>query len=305
MKTILPEKFEEWLVNKQLANRTVENYMYYYFKFAKDHSLLNQESAVRFYSEKNNRNSIGKTFIINFRKFLMENHKEFKLSVVELGDLAEMDLSSFKIGKKANLIYPIDHDDISLLEKHLDTERLKIHLLLTYSCGLRLGEGLKIRYRNFNWDEWGKDMTKYGECRVMGKGGKPGIALVPGHLMNRISHFFQSSVFNPLTENSLLLIKDSVPDEEIKVKSKASSWQRKLAHAGVLAGITKLDEHGNIIKETRVHPHRLRHSYGHYLLNVKKLNLREVQELLRHTSITSTQIYTFIDKEKLKEKLNK
>ena len=305
MKKIDDEKFEEWLVNKQLTPRTVENYMYYYFKFVNLKLMLDQESAVKFYSKKANRNSIGKTFLVNFRKFLMENHKSFNISVEELGDLAEMDLSSFRIGKSQKLVLPIAHEDIPLLEKHLSSERLKIQLLLTYSCGLRLGEALKIRFRNFNWSEWGKDMTKYGECRVTGKGGKPGIALVPGQVMNRISHFFQSSAFNPLTENSLLFLKHTVPDEEINVKNKASNWQRHLSHAGVKSGITKLDGKGNIIKETRVYSHRLRHSFGHYLLNVKKLNLREVQELLRHTSITSTQIYTYIDKEELKEKLSK
>ncbi len=302
---LLPEQFETWLINKQLANRTVENYMYYYFKFQKDHSLLDQESAVKFYSKKVNRNSIGKTFLVNFRKFLMENHKALKITVVELGDIAEMDLSSFKIGKAKSLVIPIPHEDIPLLEEYLKSERLKLQLWLTYSSGLRLGEALKVRFRNFNWDEWGKDMTKYGECRVMGKGGKPGIALVPGPIMNRISHFFQSPVFNPLTENSLLFVKHTVPDEEINVKSKSSSWQRHLGHAGVKSGITKFDEKGKIIPETRVHPHRLRHSYANHLLNDLHLNLREVQELLRHTSITSTQIYTHIDKEDIKEKLRK
>ncbi len=305
MKKIDPQRFEDWLVNKQLADVTVQNYMYYFFKFSKDHILLNQESAVRFYSEKNNRNSIGKTFLVNYRKFLMENYRALGITVEELGDLAEMDLSSFKIGKNVALVKPIPHDDIFIIEKHLNSERLKIQLMLTYNCGLRLGEALKVRFRSFNWDEWSKDMTKYGECRVLGKGSKPGIALVPGHLMNRISKFFGSSSFNPLTENSLLFIKDNIPDEHINVKSKASNWQKHLTHAGIESGITKLDENGKIIDDTRVHPHRLRHSYGTYLLNVKKMNLRQVQELLRHTSITSTQIYTHIDKEDLKEELNK
>ncbi len=305
MKIIQPQQFEDWLLNRQLAPRTIDNYLYYYFRFAKDHGILNQETAVAFFSKKQNRNGISKAFLINYRKFIMENHKALNVSVYELGDLAEMELLSFKSSKARTLVLPIAHEDIPLLEQHLNSERLKIQLWLTYSCGLRLGEALKIRFRNFNWAEWGKDMTKYGECRVTGKGGKPGIALVPGPLMNRVSHFFQSSAFNRVTEDSLLFVKNTVPDEEINVKSKGSSWQRHLGHAGVASGITKLDAKGNVIKETSVHPHRLRHSFAHYLLNVKKMNLREVQELLRHASIQSTQIYTHIDKEDLKEKLNK
>ncbi len=246
MKNASIQKFQDWLINKQLSSRTIEGYLYYYLRFTKDDSIFNQESASKFYSKKANRHSIGKAFLINFRKFLMENHKELKIPVVELGDIAEMDLSSFKVGKAIRLVRPIAHEDIQLLEKYLPSERLKIQLQLTYSCGLRLGEALKVRFRNFNWSEWGKDMTKMGECRVMGKGGKPGIAIVPGPLMNRIAHFFKSKVFNPVTQDSLLFVKNTVPDEEINVKSKSSSWQRHLGHAGVKSGLTKLDGKGNI-----------------------------------------------------------
>ena len=305
MKLIPSQQFEDWLLNRQLASRTVDNYLVYYFRFVKDHGVLNQETAVDFFSKKRNRNGVSKAFLINYRKFIMENHKALEVGVEELGDLVEMELSSFKAAQAKNLVLPIPHEDIPLIEKHLETERLKIQLWLTYSCGLRLGEALKIRFRNFNWAEWGKHMDKYGECRVMGKGSKPGIALVPGPLMNRISHFFQSSEFDRLTENTLLFLKKSIPDEHLNVANLGRTWQIKLNQAGVKAGITKLDDHGIVIKETSVYPHRLRHSYANYLLNVKKLNLREVQELLRHSSITSTQIYTHIDKEDLKEKLNK
>ena len=305
MKPIPLEQFESWLINKQLSKISVENYAYYFLKFASQFVELNQDTAVQFYSKQRFRNSISKAFLVNFRKFLMENYKVLKLTPEELGDLVEMDLSSFKVGVNRNLVYPIPHEEIALLEKNLETERLKIQLLLSYYCALRLGEALKIRHRSFNWKEWGKDMTKMGECRVTGKGGRPGIAIVPGWLMNRISHFFQSDQFMPLTQNSLLFIKANLDDEEINVKNLGRTWQMHLKKAGILSGVTKLDEKGIPTNETRVYPHRLRHSFAHYLLNVKKLNLREVQEMLRHSSITSTQIYTYIDKEELKEKLNK
>jgi len=305
MINISQEQFENWLLNKQLRANTVESYMYYFLRFTNDANAFNQETAMKFFSKSKNRNSIGRSFLINFRKFLMQNHKSLKLSVEDLGDIVEMDLSTFKAKGKKILVYPIAHEDISLLEKHLPTERLKIQLMLSYYCALRLGEALKIRFRSFNWGDWGKDMTKMGECRVMGKGGKPGIALVPGPIMNRISHFFQSSEYPRLTQNSLLFLRSVLSDEEINVKNSARTWQMHLRQAGVDAGLTKKDSKGIIIKETGVYPHRLRHSYATYLLNTKKLNIREVQEILRHASITSTQIYTHIDKEELKEKLSK
>ena len=87
------------------------------------------------------------------------------------------------------------------------------------------------------------------------------------------------------------------------MKNKGRTWQMKLRNAGIRAGITKLDGEEKPIKDTVVHPHRLRHSYASYLLNEKGLNLKEVQEVLRHASLQSTQIYTHVDKERLKKKL--
>ena len=78
----------------------------------------------------------------------------------------------------------------------------------------------------------------------------------------------------------------------------------KLKKAGIDSGITKVDHNGKIIASTGVNPHKLRHSYANHLLIDKGLNLREVQEALRHSSIQSTQVYTYIDKEHLKEKLS-
>lgn len=81
------------------------------------------------------------------------------------------------------------------------------------------------------------------------------------------------------------------------------SWQNHLRRAGIRSGITKLDPNDIPIKDTVVHPHKLRHSYATYLKIVKKLDIMEIKELMRHSSIKSTQIYTHIDKEYLKEKL--
>ena len=93
-------------------------------------------------------------------------------------------------------------------------------------------------------------------------------------------------------------------DKEYNFNNLARQWQLKLAEAGVRAGITQVSPEDKIIKETAVHPHRLRHSYASHLLNVVGLDLREVQELLRHSSIQSTQIYTHVSKGQLKDKLS-
>ncbi len=292
------DKFEEWLESKNLKERTIQNYLYYFNKFTFD--SFNQETISKFLSEKSNRNSIGRSFLVNLQRFLKINHKELGISQESRIKITEVELPKLTGRTKQRIIKPIPHEHISILENNLDTEQLKLQLLLSYYCGLRLGELLKITILSFNWEEWKKDPSRMGECRVYGKGDREGIALVPSVLMKRIAIFIKSKSFDSL--DSRLFIKAT---GEINIKNRSRTWQQKLRDAGIRAGITKLDKENKTIKDTVIHPHRLRHSYAAYLLNEKGLNLREVQELLRHSSIQSTQIYTHISKEHLKEKLEK
>ena len=292
------DKFEEWLRNKNLKERTIENYVYYFNKFTYD--VFNQETISRFLSDKTNRNSIGRSFLVNFQKFLKINYKELGISQELWKNIAEVELPKLTGRVKQRLIKPIPHEHIRLIEQHLETEQLKLQLLLSYYCALRLGELLKITILSFDWDKWKKDMSKMGECRVLGKGDKEGIALVPAVLMRRITAYIKSKKFQSL--DTKIFVRGNA---DINLKNKGRTWQMKLRQAGIRAGITKLDGDNKVIPDTAIHPHRLRHSYATYLRNVKEMDIRDIQEVLRHASIQSTQIYTHTDKEKLKDELSK
>ena len=291
------DKFEEWLINKNLKERTVENYIYYFNKFTFE--CFNQENVSRFLADKTNRNSISRSFLINFQKFLTVNYKELGISEDNKLEVMEVELPKLTGRVKQRLIKPIPHEYISLLEKTLDSEQLKLQLLLSYYCALRLGELLKIKILSFDWEKWKEDTYKMGECRVYGKGDKEGIALIPAALMKRITVYIKNKRFNSLDSYIFIQYKG-----KLNLKNKSRTWQMKLRQAGIKSGITKLDDNRKPIEDTVVHPHRLRHSYASYLLNVKKMNMKEVMEILRHASLQSTQIYTHINKEHLKEKLS-
>lgn len=291
------ESFETWLREKNLKERSIENYLYYFNKFT--FQTFDQESVSKFLSLRVNRNSIGRSFLVNFQKFLMVNYKELGITQEVRFRISEIELPKLTGRKKERLVNPIPHEHIALLEKTLDTEKERLELLLSYYCALRLGELLKIRIIDFNWDQWGKNPAQMGECRVFGKGDKEGIALIPSDLMKRIGTYIKGKRFPSLT--SYIFINND--GKLINIKNRGRTWENKLSIAGRKAGLTKIDAEGKPIEGTIVHPHRLRHSYASYLLNVKRLNIREVQEILRHTNIQSTQIYTHIDKENLKERL--
>lgn len=291
------DKFEEWLINKNLKERTIENYVYYFNKFTFD--VFNQETVSRFLANKSNRNSIGRSFLVNFQKFLKVNYNELGISHESWKNIVEVELPKLTGRTKERLPRWIPHGHIRLLEQALKTEQLKIQLLLSYYCALRLGELLKITILSFDWDMWGKDTSKRGECRVFGKGDKEGIALVPAVIMKRVATYIKGKGFNSL--DSKLFVRGNA---DINMKNKGRTWQMKLRQAGIDAGITKIDGEGKVIKKTVVNPHILRHSYATYLKNVKGMDIRDIQEVLRHASIQSTQIYTHTDKEGLKKKLD-
>jgi len=296
------EKFENWLINKRLKERTINEYLYYFNKF--NFEVFNQETVSRFLSDKTNRNSIGRSFLVNFQKFLMVNYSELGLSREARLKIAEVELPKLTGREKTRIVKPIPHSQIPLIEAALKTEQLKLMALITYYGGLRLGELLKINMLSFNWDSWKKDTSKMGECRVFGKGDKEGIAILPPSLMKRIAVYIRSRK-NLTSFDSKLFIRGSENLTAMQLKNKSRTWQNKLKEAGIKAGITKLDSEGNPIKETVVHPHRLRHSWGAHLLKDKEMDIREIQEVLRHSSLQSTQIYTQVSKEHLKDKLSK
>lgn len=287
-------KFEEWLINKNLKERTVQSYIYYFNKFTSE--VFDQESVARFLSLKSNRNNVARSFLLNFQKFLLVHHQELQIPIELKANIASVELPKLTGRTKVRIIHPIPHDQIFLLEEKLETERDKLQLLISYFCGLRLGELLKITIISFNWSEWQQDVSAMGECRVFGKGDAEGIALVPADIMKRIAKFIHTQDWS---SPNAYIFRDQGKDYSFN--NLARQWQLKLAQAGLKSGIAKKGEDGAIIKETSVHPHRLRHSYATHLLEVVGLDIREVQDLLRHKSIQSTQIYTHISKKKLKE----
>lgn len=290
------DKFENWLINKNLKPRTVQNYLYYFNKFTSE--VFDQESVSLFLSFSSNRNSISRSFLLNYKKFLMVNYKEFGISEQLRSNIANVELPSLTGRAKQRKIRPISYENIFLLEKHLEEEKEKLQLLLSYFGGLRLGELLKISIISFDWDKWKLNNSDMGECRVFGKGDKEGTAFFAPEIMERVAKFIHSQSF-PSVQSYLF----REVDKEYNFNNLARQWQLKLSKAAVSAGIALPDEKGNIIKETAVHPHKLRHSYVHYLRKVVGMDINEIKELLRHSDISSTQIYDHIEEEDLKKKL--
>lgn len=144
---------------------------------------------------------------------------------------------------------------------------------LLYGCGLRVGEltGLDVvaSGQARGWVD-----LQAGEAHVLGKGGKRRSVPVGGKALEALRHWLE--VRGPAAEPALFTGRNG------KRLGSAAVWQR-VRRRSLQAGLA-----------TPVHPHMLRHSFASHVLQSSG-DLRAVQELLGHASITTTQVYTRLD----------
>lgn len=154
--------------------------------------------------------------------------------------------------------------------------RNKAMLELLYATGMRVSELINLRLQDVDFEE---DFV-----HVLGKGEKERI--IP---MNDTSKQY---LLIYITEYRPLLLKKKTCDYLF-----INNRMGKISRQGFFKIIKALCVQNHIEKE--VHPHILRHSFATHLLN-NGANLRVVQELLGHSDISTTQIYTHISDEKKK-----
>ena len=147
---------------------------------------------------------------------------------------------------------------------------------LLYSCGLRVSELVNLKVSDIDL------ASKYVRC--FGKGSKERII--------------------PIGETAKNIVKEYLPHRDLLIKKYNLSTKRLLIlDNGRL--ITRQDVYtfihaqGKLINKN-ISPHTLRHSFATHLLE-NGADLRIVQELLGHSDVSTTQLYTHISKKRLKE----
>jgi len=149
---------------------------------------------------------------------------------------------------------------------------------MMYSCGLRVTELCEFKTSDILWDS---EMI-----RVQGKGSKQ--RFVP------IGPIARENLKNYLNHERNTLADKNPNVAEVFLSRNG----RKLTRMMIWVLLKKWTESAEVKKE--VSPHTLRHSFATHLLE-GGADLRSVQEMLGHTDITTTQVYTHLDKEHLKE----
>ena len=142
-----------------------------------------------------------------------------------------------------------------------------------YSTGLRVSELVSLRIDNLFFGE--------GYIRVVGKGDKQRLVPVGSVARDKIQLYMELRRPKRSSEATLFLNNRGEPLTRIMVFN-------IIKQAAYLAGIDK-----------NISPHTLRHSYATHLLE-GGANIRQVQELLGHESISTTEVYTHLDRKHLR-----
>lgn len=173
-------------------------------------------------------------------------------------------------------------DVVALLRDDIaseEFERLRnaVIVLLFYTAGLRLAELANLKIGDISAD--------YRTIRILGKGEKERIVPLIGRMGEILKKYFSqfSSQNICIGQKKALIL--SKKGEPISVRTIQRIVDRKLKGAGI---------------QGKTSPHTLRHTFATHLLN-EGADLREIQELLGHSSLKATQVYTHTNIEKLKE----
>ena len=286
------KEFESYLkAEKNLSNHTVVAYLndiYQFFDWKnitnnQDFNLETIKCYINSISAKYSNSSLARK-IASIRALYKFLNRE-KILLINPS-------KSIKAPKKSSkLPVFLDKNEVNLLLTMPDITtniglRDKAILELLYATGIRLSELCSLNFSNLNLEE--------NEITVFGKGSKERIVL----LSNKAKRFlvkYISIVYKNLACDEINL---DNKDKPLFINSNGYRISPKL----VERMIKKFAKEANINKP--VSPHTLRHSFATHLLNAGA-DLRVVQELLGHSSITNTQIYTHVNTERLKSIYNK
>jgi integrase/recombinase XerD len=161
-----------------------------------------------------------------------------------------------------------------------DGHRNRALLELLYSCGLRVSELVESKISQIYFDD--------GFIRVIGKGNKERLVPVGDVALNFLTHYIKGDRVHlniqPGHEDFIFL---NLRGKRLTRMTVFNIIKEHVVKCGIQKSIS---------------PHTFRHSFATHLVEAGA-DLRAVQEMLGHASITTTEIYTHLDRHRLKEEI--
>lgn len=291
-------------------NETIENFSNF-LKFERNFSDNTLDAYIRdikkfsLYAEKNLENSKPKAITYeDLQEYLILQSKQkisertqarwissiksfFKYLLEE--EIRDDNPATLLEGPKLGLYLPdtLSVEDVERITKNINLStdlgvRNQCMVEVLYGCGLRVSELIKLKISDINFKE--------GFLKVEGKGQK--VRYVP--LAKYTSHLIKNYIENVRINNKI----NKKYEENLFLNSRGSSMSRVI----VFIIIKELAEKAGIRKN--ISPHTFRHSFATHMLQ-NGADLRFIQEMLGHSSITTTEIYTHLNTEELRDTILK
>jgi len=279
-------------VTKNRSLKTVSNYrryLYRFFDFAKINSVtqitaeLINDFILYMRRQNGTRDGEMKTNTRNYHLIALRMFLKYlaKIDVKSLSpekiELAKQQPRQVEFLEKEELKKIIEAPQITK-ENELTKLRDVAILELLFSTGLRVSELANLDKDDVNLNR--------DEFSIRGKGGKVRVVFVSETARDAVKKYLEN---RKDTSMALFVRTDLDPKNHTLENLTVRSIQRIVKKYSKIAGITK-----------KVTPHTLRHSFATDLL-YEGADIRSVQEMLGHSSISTTQIYTHVTNKRLKE----
>ncbi|KGB66573.1 integrase [Ornithobacterium rhinotracheale H06-030791] len=213
-----------------------------------------------------------------FYNFLEEEKNDTKPNPTEL-------ISSPKIGRKLPDTLSLEEinkivENIYLSQKH--GERNKAIIEMLYGCGLRVSELTELKISDLYFEE--------DFIQVLGKGNKKRLVPIAQYTQKVLTNYLQLVRSHQTIQKAY--------SDHVFINNRGT----KLSRVMVFNIIKEAAERAGIKKN--ISPHTFRHSFATHLLE-NGGDLRSIQLMLGHESITTTEIYTHIDRSFLRKNIEK
>ena len=283
----LIKSFSTYLrIERSLSTNTIESY-------SNDLNKLSDFLTPKSISATKVRLNDLKDFITSISEILSETSQSRIISAIKsfykfllIENLIQTDpsenLVSPKIGRKLPNVLTIE--EINLIINSVESNNVGIRnraiIEIIYGCGLRVSELTNLLLSNL--------FLKQGYIKIVGKGNKERLSPIGSLAIDSLNDFL-TNVRPGLKINNKF-------SDHVFINNRGTSLSRSM----IFKMIKKYTLKANIKKD--ISPHSLRHSFATHLVE-GGANLRAVQEILGHSSITTTEIYTHLDSNYLRSNL--
>lgn len=282
------EQFTYYLkLERGVADNTLVNYLYDLEKFQQ---FLGAEVSILHAQENDIRNFIY--FLVDFlapstQARILSSLNHFYNFLILQNLIQNNPVTFIELPRQTRkLPVVLSVEEIDLLQSLIDFKknegvRNDAIIEIMYSCGLRVSEVISLKLSDLYFSE--------GFIKVLGKGSKQRFVPIATSAIKKINTY--------INENRSCLKK--IKDEDILFLNRRGAQLTRAMIFTILKDLTKI---AGLTKN--VSPHTLRHSFATHLLQ-NGADLRSIQLMLGHESITTTEVYLHLDKQKLKQEVEK